>query len=63
MIERAGGVLEIMASAVASSDLLTARYAAATITELGDRIETALLAIDRDAKAIRVAITAGGAHA
>lgn len=46
--------LDVLRCSVYSGDTLTARYAAATITEASDRIETALLAVDRDAKALRV---------
>lgn len=55
-VYRALDVLEVLDRAVVSGDLLTARYAAATLTELGDQIETALLALDHDAKANRLAV-------
>lgn len=49
--------LEVLRSALRSQDMLTARYAAATVTELGDKIEVALLAIDRQAKALRAPVS------
>jgi hypothetical protein len=45
--EHLGNALEVLTCALASADLLSARYAAATITELSDRIETALLGAER----------------
>jgi len=48
MTERAQDVLEVLDRAVCTGDRITARHAAATLTELGDRIETALLAADNE---------------
>ena len=50
--ERVTNVSALLTTAVRSGDVLTARYAAASLTELGDRIETALLAADRAAHAL-----------
>lgn len=44
--------LDVLRCSVFSGDMLSARYAAATITEASDRIETALLSVDRAAKAL-----------
>jgi len=48
-------VTAVLDASVCSQDLLTARYAAATLTELADRIETALIALDPRSKALRIA--------
>jgi len=48
-------VTAVLDAAVSSQDMLTARYAAATLTELADRIETALIALDPRSKALRIA--------
>lgn len=51
-------VLDVTATldvAVSGGDMLTARYAAATLSELADRIETALIALDPRARALRIA--------
>lgn len=42
--------LDVLRCAVYSRDWLTSRYAAATVTELGDQVEVALLSIDAAAK-------------
>jgi hypothetical protein len=42
--------LDVLRCAVYSRDWLTSRYAAATVTELGDKVETALLSIDAAAR-------------
>jgi len=52
-IERVRNAVAVLDSSLTTGDLLSARYAAATITERGDAIETALLALDREAKALR----------
>ena len=52
MYERLDRIVEALGCAIYSADVLTARYAAASLTELGDRIETALLAADREAHAL-----------
>lgn len=52
VVERARNVLDTMAAAVASGDALTARYAAASLAMLSDQAETALLAVDREARSI-----------
>jgi hypothetical protein len=44
MTERVADVLEVLDRAVCTGDRLTARHAAASLSELADRIETALLA-------------------
>lgn len=54
MTYRVLDTVEVLDAAVCSGDTLTARYAAATLSELSDRIETALLAGERDAKALRL---------
>jgi len=55
MTERILDVTAVLDASVCSQDLLTARYAAATLTELADRIETALIALDPRSKALRIA--------
>lgn len=55
-LERLGHALDVLRCSVFSGDTLTARYAAASITELADKIETALLTLGRDAQAIRAGI-------
>jgi len=47
-------VTAVLDAAVSSDDMLTARYAAATLSELADRIETALIALDPRGKAPRI---------
>jgi len=47
MTERLEHTVDVLRCALWSGDLLTARYAAASITELSDQIETALLAAGR----------------
>jgi len=54
MTERILDVTAVLDASVCSQDLLTARYAAATLTELTDRIETALIALDPRARALRI---------
>lgn len=41
-----------LGAAIRSGDMLTARYAAASITEHSDSIETALLSIDHGARGL-----------
>jgi len=56
MVYRALDTVEALDAAVSSGDTLTARYAAATLSELADAIETALLAADAGGKALHVTV-------
>jgi hypothetical protein len=47
MLTQLHNAVEVLDCAVRSGDGLSARYAAATITQLGDAIETALLTAAR----------------
>jgi len=58
MIERLADTTEVLEVAAQSGDWVTVRYAAATVTELGDRIEAALLAVDTAARGGRLVVTA-----
>lgn len=56
LIYRVLDTVEVLDCSVCSGDLLVARYAAATLAELADTIETALLTLDRAGRAARVAV-------
>jgi hypothetical protein len=47
MLDRLHNAVEVLSASLRSGDGLSARYAAATITCLGDMIETALLTATR----------------
>lgn len=49
-IERLANALSVLISALCYGDLVSARYAAATITERADAIECGLIALDQDAR-------------
>jgi len=56
MTYRVLDTVEILDAAVSSGDSLIARYAAATLSDLADQIETALLAADCGGRALRAVI-------
>ncbi len=56
MTYRVLDTVEVLDAAVCSGDTLTARYAAAVLSELADAIETALLACDAGGRVLRAVI-------
>jgi hypothetical protein len=53
-IARIARAASVLARSLDDDDLTAARYAAATITERSDQVESALLDLEADAKAVRV---------
>lgn len=51
-VARMGTVMDTLTSALRWDDLLTARYAAATLTQLSDQLEAALLDADPATRAL-----------
>jgi len=54
MIYRVLDTVEVLDAAVSSGDLLTARYAAATLSELADAIERTLIAVSGATGSLRL---------
>lgn len=56
MVERVRDMVAVLSASVRSGDCLTASYAASTLTELGERIEVALIAARRPAPQVGLRI-------